>query len=57
MGPSAALEAMQAVAADARLVEYQPYWSARAALVGCPLPCSTDCRRSTRYDARALIST
>jgi predicted RNA polymerase sigma factor len=32
-GPSAALEAMQEVAADARLAEYQPYWAARAELL------------------------
>jgi predicted RNA polymerase sigma factor len=27
------LEAIQAVAADSRLAEYQPYWAARAALL------------------------
>jgi predicted RNA polymerase sigma factor len=32
-GPSAALEAMQEVAADVRLTEYQPYWAARAELL------------------------
>jgi RNA polymerase sigma-70 factor (ECF subfamily) len=32
-GPSAALDALQTVAADARLAEYQPYWAARAALL------------------------
>ncbi len=32
-GPSAALEAMPNVAADARLAEYQPYWAARAELL------------------------
>jgi RNA polymerase sigma-70 factor (ECF subfamily) len=32
-GASAALEAMQAVAADGRLAEYQPYWAARAQLM------------------------
>ena len=32
-GASAALETMQAVAADARLAEYQPYWAARAELL------------------------
>jgi RNA polymerase sigma-70 factor (ECF subfamily) len=32
-GPSAALEAMQNVASDARLAEYQPYWAARAELL------------------------
>jgi predicted RNA polymerase sigma factor len=32
-GPSAGLAAMQAVATDARLAEYQPYWAARAALL------------------------
>ena len=32
-GASAALEAMQEVAADARLAEYQPYWAARAELL------------------------
>ena len=32
-GPKAALEAMQAVAADPRLTEYQPYWAARAELM------------------------
>jgi predicted RNA polymerase sigma factor len=33
-GASIALEAMQEVAADARLAEYQPYWAARAELLG-----------------------
>ena len=32
-GASAALEALQEVAADARLAEYQPYWAARAELL------------------------
>ncbi len=32
-GPGAALEAIQEVAADARLAEYQPYWAARAELL------------------------
>jgi predicted RNA polymerase sigma factor len=32
-GPSAALDAMPNVAADARLAEYQPYWAARAELL------------------------
>ena len=32
-GPRAALDAMQVVAADARLAEYQPYWAARAELL------------------------
>jgi predicted RNA polymerase sigma factor len=32
-GPKPALEAMQEVAADARLNEYQPYWAARAELM------------------------
>ncbi len=32
-GASAALEALQAVAADGRLTEYQPYWAARAELL------------------------
>ena len=32
-GPKAALEAMQEVAADPRLIEYQPYWAARAELM------------------------
>jgi predicted RNA polymerase sigma factor len=32
-GPSPALEAMEEVAADVRLVEYQPYWAARAELL------------------------
>jgi predicted RNA polymerase sigma factor len=32
-GPQAALEAMQKVAADPRLTEYQPYWAARAELM------------------------
>jgi predicted RNA polymerase sigma factor len=32
-GVPAALEAMQAVAADVRLTEYQPYWAARAELL------------------------
>ena len=32
-GASTALEAMQEVAADARLAEYQPYWAARAELL------------------------
>jgi predicted RNA polymerase sigma factor len=31
--PKAALEAIQEVAADARLIEYQPYWAARAELM------------------------
>ncbi len=32
-GASAALDAMQELAADARLAEYQPYWAARAELL------------------------
>src|SRR6185436_11382278 len=32
-GAGAALEAMQEVAADVRLAEYQPYWAARAGLL------------------------
>jgi len=32
-GADAALDAMQEVAADARLAEYQPYWAARAELL------------------------
>ena len=32
-GPSAALDALQEVAADVRLAEYQPYWAARAELL------------------------
>ena len=32
-GATTALEAMEAVAADARLAEYQPYWAARAELL------------------------
>jgi RNA polymerase sigma-70 factor (ECF subfamily) len=32
-GASAALDAMQEIAADARLAEYQPYWAARAELL------------------------
>ena len=32
-GAGAALEAMEEVAADARLAEYQPYWAARAELL------------------------
>jgi RNA polymerase sigma-70 factor (ECF subfamily) len=32
-GASAALDALQEVAADARLIEYQPYWAARAELL------------------------
>ncbi len=32
-GAGAALEALEAVAADARLIEYQPYWAARAELL------------------------
>jgi predicted RNA polymerase sigma factor len=32
-GPEAALEIMDALAADGRLVDYQPYWAARAALL------------------------
>jgi RNA polymerase sigma-70 factor (ECF subfamily) len=32
-GASAALEAMQELAADVRLAEYQPYWAARAELL------------------------
>jgi len=33
-GASAGLAALQEVAADARLTEYQPYWAARAELLG-----------------------
>jgi RNA polymerase sigma-70 factor (ECF subfamily) len=32
-GPAAALESMQAAAADPRITEYQPYWAARAQLL------------------------
>lgn len=32
-GPAAALDAMQAVAVDPRVAEYQPYWAARAQLL------------------------
>ena len=32
-GPNAALDAMQELAADSRLAEYQPYWAARAELL------------------------
>ena len=32
-GASAALDAIQEVAGDARLAEYQPYWAARAELL------------------------
>jgi RNA polymerase sigma-70 factor (ECF subfamily) len=32
-GASSALDAMQEVAADGRLAEYQPYWAARAELL------------------------
>jgi predicted RNA polymerase sigma factor len=32
-GPSAALDAMEEVAGDVRLAEYQPYWAARAELL------------------------
>jgi predicted RNA polymerase sigma factor len=32
-GPQAGLEAMQVVATDARVAEYQPYWAARAELL------------------------
>nr|WP_304828170.1 hypothetical protein [Candidatus Binatus sp.] len=32
-GASAALEALQKIADDSRLVEYQPYWAARAELL------------------------
>jgi RNA polymerase sigma-70 factor (ECF subfamily) len=32
-GANAGLEAMQEVAADPRLTEYQPYWAARAELL------------------------
>jgi predicted RNA polymerase sigma factor len=32
-GPAAALDAIEEVAADARLAEYQPYWAARAELL------------------------
>jgi len=31
-GPRAGLDAMQAMATDIRLAEYQPYWAARAEL-------------------------
>jgi predicted RNA polymerase sigma factor len=33
-GAAAALEALESVAADRRLAEYQPYWAARAELLG-----------------------
>jgi predicted RNA polymerase sigma factor len=42
-GPSAALDAMPDVAADARLAEYQPYWAARAELLA-----KTDARVEAR---------
>jgi RNA polymerase sigma-70 factor, ECF subfamily len=32
-GPAAGLAALDAIAADARLAEYQPYWAARADLL------------------------
>jgi RNA polymerase sigma-70 factor (ECF subfamily) len=32
-GAAAGLDAMQAIAGDARLIEYQPYWAARAELL------------------------
>jgi RNA polymerase sigma-70 factor (ECF subfamily) len=32
-GANAALKAIQELAADARLAEYQPYWAARAELL------------------------
>ena len=32
-GPAVALAALESVAADPRLMEYQPYWAARAALL------------------------
>jgi RNA polymerase sigma-70 factor (ECF subfamily) len=32
-GAGAALDAMQEIAADGRLAEYQPYWAARAELL------------------------
>ena len=32
-GASTGLEAMQEIAADLRIVEYQPYWAARAELL------------------------
>jgi RNA polymerase sigma-70 factor (ECF subfamily) len=32
-GPAAGLEALAALADDARLAEYQPYWAARAGLL------------------------
>ena len=32
-GPAAGLAALDAVADDARLAEYQPYWAARAGLL------------------------
>ena len=32
-GADAALTAMQEIAADVRIAEYQPYWAARAALL------------------------
>ena len=32
-GAAAGLAALEAVAADERLAEYQPYWAARAALL------------------------
>ena len=33
-GPAAGLGALDAIADDARLAEYQPYWAARAGLLG-----------------------
>jgi predicted RNA polymerase sigma factor len=44
-GATAALEAMEAVAADARLAEYQPYWAARAELLA-KTGAHTDARRA-----------
>jgi RNA polymerase sigma-70 factor (ECF subfamily) len=33
-GPAAGLAALDALAGDARLADYQPYWAARAGLLG-----------------------
>ena len=44
-GPDAALKAMQEVAADVRLTEYQPYWAARAQLLA-KVGAYTDARRA-----------
>jgi predicted RNA polymerase sigma factor len=49
-GPQAGLEAMQVVATDARVAEYQPYWAARAELL-----VKADRRAEARHDYEMAI--